>query len=256
MGTGEHTFGPRLHYETRRGLHDPGTHPSGSGNQERLSLHRRKEAPAFIGRGEGRPPLGQVGERHAPDRNPATVDHWNLVGEIDPTRSLRCLGHVMGLHRMLGMQIAGGIDAEMAAHREKAGVLARAIVVTRVGCDLVVHQGVRRRLVKREMGTAFEGVGAEPESMEPRSDRVDVPGLTVMTRARKRQVALFKVERIGCARGDQGEGLDRLHRRTGQGPSLGLAEPGSMPVGADNGDIHLVVALHHSPTSDFNNEWR
>ena len=125
-----------------------------------------------------------------------------------------------------------------------------------VGCDLVVHQGMCRCLVKWEMGTAFESVGVEPESVEPLGDRVDVPGLAAVTRTRKRQVPLIKVERIGRPCGDQGEGLDRLHRRTGQGPSLGLAEPGSMPIGADDGDIHLVVTLHHSPTSDFDDERR
>ena len=30
---------------------------------------------------------------------------------------------MVGLHRMLGMQIAGRVDAEVATHREKAGVL-------------------------------------------------------------------------------------------------------------------------------------
>ena len=113
-----------------------------------------------------------------------------------------------------------------------------------------------RCLVKWEMGTAFESVGVEPESVEPLGDRVDVPGLAAVTRTRKRQVPLIKIERIGRPCGDQGEGLDRLHRRTGQGPSLGLAEPGSMPIGADDGDIHLVVTLHHSPTSDFDDERR
>jgi hypothetical protein len=29
-----------------------------------------------------------------------------------------------------------------------------------------------------------------------------------------------------------------------------------MPIGADDGDIHLVVTLHHSPTSDFDDERR
>ena len=94
--------------------------PSGSGDQERPGLHRGEEASAFIGRGEGRPPLGQVGEG-IPQIGTRT-DHWCLVGEIDPTRSLRCLGDVMGLHWMLG-ESNGGLDAEVAAHREKAGVL-------------------------------------------------------------------------------------------------------------------------------------
>jgi hypothetical protein len=106
------------------------------------------------------------------------------------------------------------------------------------------------------MGTAFEGVGVEPESVEPLGDGVDVPRLTVVTRTRKRQVSLIEIERIRRACGDQREGLDRFHRRTGQGPTLGLAEPGSMPIGADDGDIHFVVALHHSPTSDFDDERR
>ena len=124
-----------------------------------------------------------------------------------------------------------------------------------VGCDLVVHQGMCRCLVKWEMGTAFEGVGVEPEPVEPLGDRVDVPGLAAVTRTRKRQVPLIKIERIAAPVATRGR-PDRLHRRTGQGPSLGLAEPGSMPIGADDGDIHLVVTLHHSPTSDFDDERR
>ena len=55
------------------------------------------------------------------------------------------------------------------------------------------------------MGTAFEGVGVEPESVEPLGDRVDVPRLTVVTRTRKRQVPLIKIERIGRPCGDQGK---------------------------------------------------
>ena len=61
-----------------------------------------------------------------------------------------------------------------------------------VGCDLVVHQGMCRCLVKWEMGTAFESVGVEPESVEPLSDRLDMPGLTTVTRARKRQMPLTR----------------------------------------------------------------
>ena len=78
-----------------------------------------------------------------------------------------------------------------------------------VGCDLVVHQGMCRCLVKWEMGTAFEGVGVEPEPVEPLGDRAtcrDSPA----TRTRKRQVPLIKIERIGRPCGDQGR-PDRLH---------------------------------------------
>ena len=103
----EHALGTRLdHGATGTCPDEAGAGPRRAGDMEGLGPHGGQEAGASLAAAQPDPAGGQAVQRHRPDGNPATVHSWNLRRQVHLAGVGQGPGHVVGLQRMVGRQVA------------------------------------------------------------------------------------------------------------------------------------------------------
>ena len=230
----------------------PGNHEIvlGHGRHDALGRSRAYRAQAGGNRvGHFRHGAGQRRKRHAVNGNAAAVDAAPRTGKIGPAHFHECLIEAP-LHRMVGAGVAVEILAHVQRRREKAR--ARTIVMEPRRRRVLLDQPVGRGLVRRHLGAAFQVAFAPADVAQPGLDRHDMRRRGGMGRGGQSDTLVGQAPVVGRPRFDQGQGLQRLDRRSGIDFQIPVA-PGVDDVAGRVGDhrMNAVAAFDQGAARDL-----
>src|SRR5262249_34877512 len=115
---------------------------------------------------------------------------------------------------MPGPYIAVVIDAHGAGRTQESRMLARAIVMQRTCSAAAARERLRRRLMNRPMGPAFQGARVESGPRQHAGGSRDMTGLATVRGAGERELLRGKAVAVDGPGLDQHQRLQRLDRRT------------------------------------------
>ena len=197
------------------------------------------EADAGADAGEG---VREVAQRNRIGRDRAAVGAPRRGREVEAGGGLQRRGDALH-HRMVRADVAAGeaaqVDAagQAAGDAEKAGVLARAVVVQGARLDAGRRHLPLDRLAIGPVRAALERVGVEPGARQHAGDDRGVLGLAVVRSAGDGQLLVAQAELVGGAAGHERQGLQHFHRRAREHRALDVAERcDRRAVGIDDGD--------------------
>ena len=159
------------------------------------------DGAARIGAGRGQTGgIGQAGhaqcqlfERHGDRWHAATVDTEIGARKVDLAHVGHRLAHD-GLRRVVGFQVTGRLDPQMAADGQEGGMFARTVVVFGPGLALGAVEIMERVDVGRILSAAFESLRQVAEPEQPFAHGQHVDDLRAVARTGKRQLLFGDVE--------------------------------------------------------------
>ena len=125
---------------------------------------------------------------------------------------------------MAGRDVTAMVDAGVAAHAQKAGMLARTIIVQGVGHPALARQRDGRIMARRPVRAAFQRVDVEAGFGQHSNRQFHMLRLARMRGAGQRQFAITEAIGVGRAALDQRQRLDCLHRRARKDGMGGVAD--------------------------------
>ncbi len=143
--------------------------------------------------------LGQIAQWNGVVRRGAAVDADRHGLRFQRAHFRNRRAHEL-LHGMIRPLVVRGRNAQVPCQRQKAGVLAGAIVVNAARLAAFADHGVRRRLIQRQMRTASEIALLAVDAPQPIFDAFDVHGLAAVRGAGERKFVGLHRERIGPRR--------------------------------------------------------
>ena len=124
---------------------------------------------------------------------------------------------------MIGGDVAGGIEPEVASHGEESGMLAGAVVVELAGLVTQARQGTGACLLEGPVGPALEAARLEPRLVEHAPGRLHMERRASVRAAGERQLGRREAEPVRRAALQKRERLDRFHRRSRESLPLRIA---------------------------------
>ena len=193
----------------------------------------------------------QLAQRDGEGGDRAAVGGARGLAQIGAGGGGQCGGH-LAHHRVAGLQVAthelGRVAArsarQQAAHADKAGMLARAVVVQRLGLAALARQGFERAVKAGPVAAAFECCVSQTRLGQHGGSGGHMAGLAAVRGAGQRQFLVTQIERIGGAAGHQRQGLQHLAGRAWKHRSRQVAQPQhQVAVGIDDGQCAAVARL-------------